>query len=96
MAGINYASTNTAAITTPAEQAIVAALRKLPPLYVADVLRYIELLDYKINVTSHDLAEEPALWAAVEANQEYKRLHPDEALEVYETGADFLEAIKDL
>ena len=81
---------------TPAEGAVIAALHKLPPQYVAEVLRYIEFLDYKINVTGVDVAEETALWAAVEANQEYKRRHPDEELEVYETGADFLEAVKDL
>lgn len=86
----------TGAMTTPAEGAIVAALRKLPPDYRAEVLHYIEFLDYKINSARADAAEEAALWAAVEANQEYKRLHPDEELEVYETGADFLEAFKDL
>jgi predicted nucleotidyltransferase len=30
------------------------------------------------------LAEDAALWAAVEANQEYKRRHPDEGLEIHE------------
>jgi hypothetical protein len=47
-------------------------------------------------VAHGDAAEDEALWAAVEANQEYKRLHPDEDLEVYETGDAFLEAVKDL
>jgi predicted nucleotidyltransferase len=42
------------------------------------------------------LAEDAALWAAVEANQEYKRRQPDEGLEIYETGADFLEAAAEL
>ena len=81
---------------TPAEGAVIAALHKLPPQYVAEVLRYIEFLDYKFNVMGGDAAEEAALWAAVEANQEYKRQHPDEDQEIYETGADFLEAVKDL
>ena len=96
MTGTTNASTKTAVIATPAERAVVVALRKLPPLYVSEVLRYIEFLDYKINVTSDELAGDAALWAAVKVNQEYKRLHPDEALEVYETGADFLEAVNDL
>lgn len=96
MTGTTNASTKTAVIATPAERAVVVALRKLPPLYVSEVLRYIEFLDYKINVSGADATEEAALWAAVEANQEYKRRHPDEDLEVYETGADFLEAVKDL
>ena len=80
----------------PAEGAIVAALRKLPPDYLAEVLHYIEFLQYKLEVTRGDAAEDAALWTAVEANREYKRLHPDEDLEVYETGADFLEAVMDL
>ena len=82
--------------TTSIEGAVVAAVRKLPPDYLAEVLRYIEFLDYKINIAPVDAAEEAALWTAVEANQEYKRLHPDEDLEVYETGADFLEAMMHL
>jgi hypothetical protein len=80
----------------PGEKAIVAALRKLPPDYLPEVLRYIEFLDYKIHAASNEAAEETALWAAVEANQEYKRRHPEEALEIHETGADFLSAIADL
>ncbi len=78
------------------EKAIVAALRKLPADYLPEVLRYIEFLDYKTNVARADAAEEVALWAAVEANQEYKRQHPGEGLEVHETGADFLKAVADL
>ena len=88
-------SKKTGAMGTPGERAIVAALRKLPPDYLPEVLQYIEFLDYKINVARSDAAEEAALWAAVEANQEYKRQHPDDALEVYETGADFLKAVAD-
>jgi hypothetical protein len=78
------------------EKAVVMALRKLPPDYVPEVLRYIEFLDYKTNVARADAAEEAALWAAVEANQVYKRQHTDEGLEVHETGADFLKAVADL
>lgn len=80
----------------PGEGVIMSALRKLPPDYQREVLRYIEFLDYKINVARSEAMEEAALWAAVEANQEYKRQHPDEGLEIYETGADFLEAVTDL
>jgi len=96
MAVTTRTSKKNRAIGTPGERAIVAALRKLPPDYLPEVLRYIEFLDYKINVARSDAAEEAALWAAVEANQEYKRQHPDEALEVHETGADFLKAVADL
>ena len=81
---------------TTDERAVMAALRKLPAQYMVEVLRYIEFLDYKVNVTGTDADEEAALWAAVEANEAYKRSHPDEELEIYETGEDFLEAMKDL
>ena len=89
-------SSKTGVVNTPGEGAVLAALRKLPPDYRADVLRYIEFLDYKINSAGDEADEEAALSSAVEANREYKRLHPDEDLEVYETGDDFLEALKDL
>lgn len=81
---------------TPGEGVIMSALRKLPPDYQREVLRYIEFLDYKINVARSEAIEEAALWAAVEANQEYKRQHPDKGLEIHETGADFLKAVADL
>jgi hypothetical protein len=78
------------------EGVVVAALRKLRPNDRLEVLRYIEYLDYKANVARNVVAEDRALWAAVEVNQEYKSRHPDEELEVFETGADFLQATADL
>ena len=78
------------------EGAVVAALRKLPPNDRLEVLRYIEYLDYKANMARTVVAEDRALWTAVEVNQEYKSRHPDEELEVFETGADFLQATADL
>ena len=78
------------------EGAVVAALRKLPPNDRLEVLRNIEYLDYKANVARNVVAEDRALWAAVEVNQEYKSRHPDEELEVFETGTDFLQATADL
>ena len=85
-----------AGIGMPGERAIVAALRKLPPDYLPEVLRYIEFLAYEINAMRSEAAEETALWAAVEANREYKQQHPEEELEVHETGADFLDSAADL
>lgn len=78
------------------ERTVIAALRKLPPDYLPEVLRYIEFLDYKISAARADAEEEAALWAAVQANQEYKRQHPEEDLEIHETGTDFLQAVADL
>lgn len=86
----------TGAMELSGEKAVVGALRKLPPDYLPEVLRYIEFLDYKLNAARAEAAEEAALWSAVEANQEYKRRRPDEGLEIHETGADFLEAVADL
>jgi len=74
--------------------AIVAALRRLPPDYLPEVLQYIEFLDYKLNAARAEAAEEAALWAAVEANQAYKRQHPEEDLEIYDTGTDFLKGVR--
>lgn len=78
------------------EGAVVAALRKLPPNDRLEVLRYIEYLDYKANMAHNVVAEDRALWAAVEVNQQFRSRHPDDELEVFETGADFLEATTDL
>ena len=78
------------------EGVVVAALRKLPPNDRLEVLRYIEYLDYKANVARNVVAEDRALWTAVQVNQEYKSRHPDEELEVFETGTDFLQATADL
>ena len=60
------------------------------------MLRYIEYLDYKANMARNVVAEDRALWTAVEVNQEYNSRHPDEELEVFETGTDFLQATADL
>ncbi|PKO22574.1 MAG: hypothetical protein CVU38_08715 [Chloroflexi bacterium HGW-Chloroflexi-1] len=83
-------------MTGAVEGMVVAALRKLPPDYLPEVLRYIEFLEYKVTTVRPDTAEDQILWAAVEANQEYKRRHPDEELQIFETGADFLKAMADL
>ena len=96
MAVMTNARKKTGATETPGENAVVIALRKLPPDYLPEVLRYIEFLDYKLSATRAEESEEAALWAAVEANQEYKRQDADERLEVHETGADFLKAVTDL
>ncbi len=78
------------------ERAVVAALRKLPPNDRLEVLRYIEYLEYKAHVAPNIVAEDHALWGAVEANQQYKSRHPDQKLDIYETGEDFLKAVADL
>ncbi len=96
MAVMTSARKKTRTAELSGEKAVLGALRKLPPDYLPEVLRYIEFLDYKLNTARAEAAEEAALWSAVEANQAYKRRHPDEGLEIHETGADFLEAVADL
>jgi len=96
MAVITSVGGKTGITSMTGEKAVVVALRKLPPDYLPEVLRYIEFLDYKLNAARAEAAEDAALWAAVEANQQYKRQHPDEVLEIHETGADFLKAVADL
>jgi len=95
MAVMTRTSKKTGPMRKPGEGAVVAALRKLPPDYLPEVLRYIEFLDYKANGARAGAVEEAALWAAVEANRKYKQEHPAEFLEVHETGADFLNAMVD-
>ena len=96
MVVMTNARKKTGTTETPDENTVVIALRKLPPDCLPEVLRYIEFLDYKLNATRAEATEEAALWTAVEANQEYKRQHPDEDLEIHETGADFLKAVAEL
>jgi len=77
-------------------ETVAAALSKLPPDYLFEVMQFIEFLEYKSSAKSSDIADDLALWAAVEANQAYKREHPDEENEKYESGDDFLKAFADL
>ena len=78
---------------------IEAALRRVPSARWADVLQFIEFLEYQAGngneSTQADTTEDAALWAAVEANHAYKAQHPDE-VEIHESGADFLAATADL
>jgi hypothetical protein len=77
-------------------ETIVEALDHLPPEYLPDVLQFIQFLEYKLQASPADHAEDEALWDAVQANQTYKEQHPDEELERYKSGADFLKAVADL
>ena len=84
---------------TPANisiELVAAALSKLPPDYLSEVMQFIEFLEYKSSAGAGDIADDFALWMAVEANQAYKREHPDEELDMFESGEDFLKAFTDL
>jgi hypothetical protein len=83
---------------------VEAALRRVPPERLADVLLFVQFLEYQASqgerevqgaTSEADTSEDEALWAAVEANRAYKAQHPDEMV-LHESGVDFLEATKDL
>jgi hypothetical protein len=78
---------------------VEAALQRVPPDRLADVLLFVEFLEYQAGKEGEgvkdDTSEDDALWAAVEANHAYKVQHPDEMV-LHESGVDFLEATKDL
>jgi hypothetical protein len=78
---------------------VEAALRRVPPERLADVLLFVEFLEYQAGQEDQeaegDTSEDDALWGAVEANRAYKAQHPDEMV-LHESGVDFLEATKDL
>ena len=77
-------------------ETVAAALSKLPPDYLSEVMQFIEFLEYKSSARAGDIADDFALWTAVEANQAYKREHPDEELDMFEFGEDFLKSFTDL
>lgn len=77
-------------------EAIAAALSKLAPEYLSEVMQFVEFLEYKSSTRAGDIADDAALWTAVEANQAYKREHPGEELDMFESGEDFLKTFADL
>jgi len=78
---------------------VEAALRRIPPDRLADVLQFVEFLEYQAGNggkrIEQDTSEDAALWAAVEANRVYKAQHPGE-MELHESGSDFLAATSEL
>lgn len=75
---------------------IMKALYNLPPEDLPAVLQFIEFLEYKSNIIADNRSEDEALWDAVQANQRYKAEHPNEELERYTSGKEFLNAVADL
>jgi hypothetical protein len=78
---------------------VEAALRRVPPERLADVLLFVEFLEYQAGNggkrAEDDASEDAALWAAVKANHAYKAQHPGEMV-IHESGSDFLAATSDL
>ena len=77
---------------------VEAALRQLPPERLADVLLFVEFLEYQTRnggvSEQDDVEDDAALWAAVEANHAYKAQHPGEMI-VHESRDDFIAATAD-
>jgi hypothetical protein len=88
----------TPTFSTVTTNTIVETLQHLSPKYLPDVLQFIQFLEYKSISTPDDATafEDEALWDAVQANQAYKVQHPDEVLERYQSGTEFLKAVEDL
>jgi hypothetical protein len=72
---------------------ILDALRRLPPDRLPDVLQFIEFIEYQVTQAETDTSEDEALWAAVEAEQAYRREHPEEVITLHST--DELKAFLD-
>lgn len=61
-------------------EAMVQALRRLPLTVWPDVLQFIEFMEYKYQNDASDVAEDAALWRAVEAEQAHRRAHPEDVV----------------
>ncbi len=81
---------------TVTTETIVKALDHLSPECLSDVLQFIQFLEFKTQAALDEHSEDEALWDAVQANQAYKAQHPDEELERYKSGSEFLKAVAEL
>ena len=69
-----------------------AAQRRLPARQRKDVLRFIEFLEYETATDNNDSSDDEDLWKAVLAHQEYRKAHPTEQPEEYDSPEVFLQA----
>lgn len=83
--------------STVSFEQIEAALHRLPPQRLKEVLLFIEFLEYLAgNNQDQDDAEDAALWEAVLAHQAYRTAHPTEQPEEFHSSEAFLKATADL
>jgi hypothetical protein len=73
-----------------------AALRRLPARRRKEVLLFIEFLEYETMTAADDRSDDDDLWKAVLAHQEYRKAHPTEQPEEYDSPEAFLQATADL
>lgn len=72
---------------------VISALQRVPAHRLADILQFIEFVEYQTALTPEDTAEDEALWAAVEAEQAYRQEHPEDIIVC--RSIDELEAVLD-
>jgi len=74
-----------------------AAIRQVPAQRRREVLLFIQFLEYlSSNYQSEADSEDADLWNAVLAHQAYRKAHPDESPELFDTPEAFLQATADL
>jgi hypothetical protein len=59
---------------------IINALQRVPSKRLPDILQFIEFIEYQATLIEDDSSEDAALWAAVEAEQAYRREHPEDVI----------------
>lgn len=59
---------------------VISALQRVPSHRWADILQFIEFVEYQTALTPEDPAEDEVLWAAVEAEQAYRQEHPEDII----------------
>ncbi|MFL5806836.1 MAG: hypothetical protein ACJ8CR_34550 [Roseiflexaceae bacterium] len=74
-----------------------AAIRQVPAQRRREVLLFVQFLEYLTsNYQSDADADDAELWKAVLAHQAYRKAHPDEVPELFDTPEAFLQATADL
>ena len=73
------------------------AIRRVPAERRKEVLLFVQFLEYLTsNYQSETDSDDADLWNAVLAHQAYRKAHPEEAPELFDTPEAFLQATADL
>ena len=76
---------------------LTVAIQRLPQAQRKLVWLFIEFLEHlTMNKQAANVAEDEALWDAVLAHLAYRKAHPDEEPEVFDTPEAFLKATAEL
>ena len=74
-------------------QQIEEAVRRLTPQKRQQVLLFVEFLEYLSEQEQElDASDDAGLWDAVLAHQAFRKAHPGQPLEVYESREAFMKA----